>query len=360
MPFDRPSLEELVALVRADLRTRLAIVGAIVRRSATNILAEAWAGALNGTYGNLAFLALQLFADTATDEFLLRIASLYGLTPNPATFASGTVTATGTPAAAIPVDEILVRDDDVEYVVTVGTVIGGGGTATVQVEAVEAGQDGNLTDDPSFLDFQSPLPSVDTQVTVDTPPGITGGSDQETIEELRIRLLERLRRPPTGGNDDDYIAFAKSVTGVTRVWVFRHELGLGTVVVRFVRDNEAPIFPDAGEIADVQTAIDDQRPTTAEVTVLAPLQLLMPFTLTLEPNTAASQAAAEAALDDQLFRDAEPGDGAGRGTIFLSAVQGALGSLLGTDLTDFQITVPAGDTVPGVGELIERGAMTYL
>ncbi len=60
------------------------------------VLATVWAGAVHMLHGHLDWLSLQLFADTAEREFLLKQASLYGITPTPATFAAGTVLATGT------------------------------------------------------------------------------------------------------------------------------------------------------------------------------------------------------------------------------------------------------------------------
>ena len=358
MPFDRPTLSELVARVGADIRSRLSISGAIVRRAVANILATVWAGAVHGLYGFLDWLSRQLFVDTSERAFLLRQGSLYGLTPTAATFASGALTATGTDTTVIPEGTLYVRDDGATYTTTAQATIGDtvSGEATVPVTADLAGLSGNM-ETGDALDLQSPIGGVDTSATVDAP-GLDGGNDEEDTEDFRTRVLLRLRRPPQGGSEQDYIAWALAVAGVTRVWVYALENGPGTVVVRFVRDGDTPIIPSPSEVADVQAAIDAQRPVTAEATVLAPVDLPVDFTLSITPDTTALRTAVDAELAAFFARESEAGDGAGRGTILLSAIFTTIGNTPGID--DYTVTVPAADVVPSVGELPTKGTITWV
>lgn len=320
-----------------------------------DVLAAVWAGAVHMTHGHLEWNAKQLLPTTSEREFLIPQAAMWGITVLPATFASGTVTATGDNGAIVPEDSILVRDDGVTYRVTADSAPIAGGETEVAVEAVLAGADGNLAAG-EVLAFESPISGVDASVTVG-PGDIDGGVDEEDTEALRVRFLERLREPPQGGGDQDYVAWAKEVPGVTRVWVYRHENGLGTVVVRFVRDGESPIFPSAGEVTAVQVKLDAERPTTAEVTASAPTSLAVNFNVALTPNTVAVQDAVEAELTDLLFREGEPGDGGGRGTILLSHILVAIGVADGVE--DFDLIAPVADVVPGVGELPQPGTFTW-
>lgn len=354
MPFTRPSLSELITRVRGDLRGRLEIVGPLLRRAMVNVLGAVWGGAVHELYGHQDWLSRQLFVDTAEREALLRRAALYGITPTPATFASGNVTATGTNGSSILAETILRIDASTSYRVTTGQVIASG-TATLPVEAVLAGSTGNIPA-ATELTFESPIPGVNSIATV-AVGGITLGVDEEGTEEVRDRLILRLQEPPEGGADQDYEAWALEVAGVTRAWVFPHELGLGTVVVRFVRDNESPIFPDAGEVAAVQAALEDRRPITAEVTALAPTELAVAFTIHLVPDNADTRAAVTAELTDLMARVAEPGDGAGRGTVLLSQIRTAIGVAEG--VTDYTLTVPSADVVPGTGQLATVGMITW-
>jgi uncharacterized phage protein gp47/JayE len=66
---------------------------------------------------------------------------------------------------------------------------------------------------------------------------LTGGTDQETDDELRLRVLTRIRQPPMGGDADDYVAWALAVPGVTRAWCSPLEMGIGTVTVRVMCDD---------------------------------------------------------------------------------------------------------------------------
>lgn len=353
MPFSRPTLSALVTRIRGDFRGRLSIAGALLRRAMANVLAAVWAGAVHMLHGHLEWAARQLFPDLSEREFLLRQAAMYGITPTPATFAAGTVTATGENDSTVEVDEILVRDDGVTYRVTTEATIAAG-TAAVSVEAVDAGAAGNI-DAGETLAFESPVTGVDSSVTVATD--IEGGFDEEDTEGTRARLLLRLREPPQGGNDQDYEGWALAVAGVTRAWVYPNGNGLGTVVVRFVQDDEVDPFPGASAVDAVQDALDAKRPTTAEVTAAAPTPLDVDFTLTVTPNTSAVRDAVAAELEDLFFREAEPGDGEGRGTVLLSHIRTTIGVSEGVE--DYTLTAPAADVDPDVGELAQVGDITW-
>lgn len=356
MPFARPTVAELISRVRGDLRGRLEVDGPILRRAMVDVLGIVWGGAVHTLYGYLDWLSRQLFGDTADREALLQKAAMYGITPTPAAFGTGNVTATGTNGVVIPVGTILRLDDVTSYRVTTGQTIAAG-TATLPVTAVLAGDAANVPA-TTPLTFESPILGVNATATVATG-GIVGGVDEEGTEEVRDRYLLRLREPPQGGADQDYEAWAIAVAGVTRAWVYPHELGLGTVVVRFVRDNDAGgIFPDAGEVAAVQTKLAAERPITAVVTAAAPTQLAVAFTIQVVPNNADTRAAVTAELVDLLRRVAEPGDGIARGKILLSQIRTAIG--VAENVTDYTLTVPPADVLPGVGQLPVVGVITWV
>lgn len=353
--FARPTLSDLITRIKGDFRGQVEITGPLLRRAMVDVAATVWAGAIHTAYGYLDWIAKQIFAKTADSDSLLRKAAPYDITPIPATFATGSATATGAPdGTAIPIDTILTLDDATKYRVTTGQVIAGG-TATLPITAELAGSGANVPAG-TVLAFESPIAGVDSTATV--AADITDGVDQEGIEALRARFLLRLRKPPEGGADQDYEAWALAVAGVTRAWTYPNENGKGTVVVRFVEDGNTPIFPDGAAVAAVQAALDAKRPVTAEVTAEAPVELDVAFTIHLVPDNADTRAAVEAELADLLKRVAEPGDGAGRGTVLLSAIRTAIGTAEG--VTDYSMTVPAADVVPAVGELAVLGVVTWV
>ena len=357
MPFARPTLAELVTRTRADIRGRLDNDGALLRRAMTDILAAVWSGAVHVLHGHIDWVHRQIFADLSDDDELLRQAGLYGISPTAALFAAGPVGATGVDTSTIPNGAILVHSLGETYAVTNGPIDIAGGVAALQVLAVTAGAAANL-DEGEKLTFETPPAGVDAEATV-TAPGIEGGVNEGTIEQTRTRLIERLREPPAGGRDADYVAWAKLVSGVTRVFVFPIENGLGTIVVRFVEDDEAGevFFPDAGQVALVQASIDGLRPTTAEAFVVAPVDQPVAFTISITPDTAATRAAVTSELQDLMFRG-QPGDGAGAGTVLRSQMQTSIGIAAGVD--DYLLTIPAADVVPVLGNLPTLGVITWV
>jgi len=318
-----------------------------------DVFAVVWAGVAHTMHGHIELGVDQVFGETAIRHYLLMHASRYGITLTPATFASGDVRVVGAGLHSVPEDAILVRDDGTSYRVT-STVIFTG-TGSVPVECETAGSTGNMEEEDT-LAFESPIAGIDSSASVDTG-GITGGFDEEDIEDLRSRYLHRRREPSLGGSNADYIAWATSVAGVTRAWVGRHIDGLGTLRVWFVLDNEEDIFPDASKIAEVQARINGEMPGNAEPTAAAPTELAVPFTLNIADDTTANRAAIEAELKDLFYRTAEPGDGEGVGTILISAIRTAIGNAAGGDYT---LTTPSANIVPDVGELATLGAVTFV
>lgn len=152
---------------------------------------------------------------------------------------------------------------------------------------------------------------------------------------------------------DDYVAWALQVPGVTRAWVYPKEQGAGTVVVRFVRDEDASPIPDAGEVAAVQQKLDALRPVTANLTVVAPLAVLQNFSIQLTPDTPATRAKVAAELADLYRQEAVPG-----GTMLLTHQREAISIAEGE--TDHVLISPAANQTHLAGQLPMLGNITWL
>lgn len=348
MPFSRPTLQELINRTSADAVARLGLEE-LLRRDDMQVLTRVLSGAAHGLHGHVAWMAEQVIIDTAEAEYLERWANIWGVTRKAASFASGPITLTGTTGAVIPAGTLLAAANGQEYE-TDAEVTLAAGTATAQVTALAAGQAGNLAAGTT-LTLVSPVAGVNSQAAV-ASGGLVGGADTETDAALRARLLARIQAPPHGGAKADYIAWALEVAGVTRAWVYPGELGLGTVTVRFVRDDDASIIPDAAEVTAVQTHLDALRPVTAGLTVVAPIAVPLNLTIQLTPNTAAVQAAVQAEIKDLLRREAEPG-----GTILISHIREAISLAAGE--TNHVLTVPAADVTHTVGQIATMGTITW-
>lgn len=348
--FLRPSLQNLIDRAQGDIEAGLPGADARLRRSNLNVLAGLIAGVSHGLHGHMAWLADQVIPDTAEVEYLDRWATLWLNQPRKAAVAAtGNVTFTGTSGTLIPAGTSLIRADGVEYTTDADATLSAG-TVTAAVTAIEAGAAGNAIAGVAVT-LTTPIAGVTSAATV-ASGGLTGGSDTESDDDLRVRLLVRLKEAPHGGASFDYVNWALEVAGVTRAWVYPQELGIGTVTVRFVRDDDASIIPDAGEVAAVQAYIDALRPVTAQLTVVAPVAVPLNFTIAVTPNTAAVKAAVEAELVDLLRREAEPG-----GTILLSHIREAISIAAGE--TNYTLTAPAADVTHTTGQMATMGTITW-
>lgn len=351
MAWIRPLLQTLIDRNQADIEASLPGTDARLRRSNLNIIAKIISACTHGLYGYLEYIAKQILPDTADTTYLDRHASLWLSVPRKAaSYATGQVVFTGSNGILIPAGTVLVRSDGIEYDTDADATIVAG-TATANVTGMTAGQTTNAIANTQ-LSLASPIAGITGTVLVGSG-ALVGGADTEDDEDLRARVIARIKQAPHGGSDFDYETWALEVPGVTRAWVYPLELGIGTVVVRFVRDNDVSLIPDAGEIAAVQAYIDERRPVTAQVTVAAPTAVPLNFSIDLTPDTAPVRAAVEAELRDLILREAIPG-----GTILLSHIREAISIAAGEQ--NYVMSAPAADVTNTVGNITTFGAITWL
>ena len=349
MPINRPDTPSLIYLGSQEFESRLPGVLALARNSVVGVLNRVLAGALSSLYQYADYLAAQWWPDRAAVEFLAEHGARWGVPQIPAAQATGGVTFTGTNGTLIPLGTVVQLADGTQYATTSGGVIGGG-VANLTVQALLPGQAGNAELGTS-LALVTPIAGVDSFASV--LDALTGGADVEDAEAWRARILARIRKPPQGGALDDYLAWAYSIAGVTRAWVYANELGAGTVVVRFVRDDDVGgMIPDVDAVAAVQAYLNTVRPVTATVTVLAPVATPQNFTIAITPDTAAIRAAVQAELADLYLRAAVPG-----GTMLISQQREAISIASGE--VDHVMTVPAANQVHATGQLPTLGVITW-
>jgi len=351
MPFNRPTLPELIQRQQADIESRLAGSDPRLRVALLNALGNSNAGVVHGIYGNLEWLAKQIIPDTADVDILERHASWWGVKRNKATQATGIITITGTDTSVVPTGTTWQRSDGFEFTTDTEVTITGG-SITVAVTAVLAGKNGNTVVNSS-LTIVSPLPGVNSTATVDVN-GLSRGIDIESPDQLLNHLHERVRRTPTGGNKDDYVLWALEVPGVTRVWVYDQELGIGTVTVRFMMDNTyADGVPQAADVQAVHDHIDTVRPLGMKgFYAVPPIATPLNLTIQIAPNTAAVRAAVQSELQDVLQREAKPG-----GIILLSHINEAIAKAVGEN--DHILVSPVANVTHTTGQIPTLGIITW-
>ena len=348
--FIRPAVVTIIDRIKTDINTRVQGAEARLRRGVLGNLAKTWGGAIHLLYGFICFIAQNVIVDTARAEWLVRHASIWGVARKAASFATGSITIMGSEGIVVPSGSILQRPDGQQFSIDAQVSIASG-TATAAVTSLVAGIIGN-TDTGTLFNFVNPIQDIDVQATV-VSPGVTGGEDEETNEQLRVRVLRRIQEPPHGGTEQDYVTWALEVAGVTRAWAFANELGLGTVTLRFVKDDKAgTIIPDANEVQEVQTYLDTKRPVTAAVTVAAPVSTSLDMTIALSPDTTENRTAVETELKDLMLRDGKPG-----ATIFLSRLREAISLAVGE--FSHVLTVPSANVTHTDAQLPQLGTITW-
>ncbi|CAG4906014.1 baseplate J/gp47 family protein [Paraburkholderia saeva] len=348
MPFDVPTLPTLIQRAVSDLAGSASDA---LRRSDAQALARTHSGAAHLGYGYLKWISKQLFSDTCDEDMLIRQANLrLDGGRKAAQSSTGKVTLSGRATAVVDADVQMQTEDLIVYVTTESATLDATGAGTIGVKALVPGKLGDL-DAGTVLTFVSPVDAVSDTATV-TVDGITGGSDQESIEELRQRVNASYRKQPMGGNVDDYETWALEVPGVTRAWVRRRYMGPGTVGLFFVRDDDEDPFPGEAEIAAVKTYVEGKRPLGAELYVLSPVNKPVPFVLHISPDTGAVRAAVSASLQDLINSEGDLGV-----TLLHTHIDDAISQATGEN--DHELTAPPGNVTLAVNELPTFGGITW-
>lgn len=348
--YPRPTRSELISRIKGDINSRMSGADSRLRRNWLNALATAHGGAMDGAYGYLDSIANNIFPWSADLKHLTAWATYWGVTPKAASLAGpGSATGTGTNGFNVPINTVLQRADNFDYVTTAAATVVGG-VVTVPFQATKPGSIGSA-DAGVQLELIAPIAGINGTFTI-AGDGVAG-SDAETAPELLARLEERIQNPPKAGGPGDYVNWALSQAGVTRAWEYPRWMGLGTVGVTWVYDDRVNIIPTAGDVAAMQAFLQTVAPVTAAIFAFAPTPLVTAFSIALTPSNSVTQAAVEAQLQEFFTENATPG-----GTLLRSQYDDAVDLTPG--VADYNVAIPAGNIVATPGELAILGAITWL
>ena len=420
--------------MRTDVQNELPDVNPFLRNSFLSALIVGFSGRIFDFTLMQNIIILQMFPDTATDEFLERWGSYKNISRNAATKADGLITMTGVGASSIPVltqlstsdgalyetlnaetisteaisittltrsgttatattasDHLLASGIEVtiagavetEYNVTTEIIVTGETTftyqvagspstpatgtitanldmASVEIRSIDFGEVTNL-DSGTKLTLTSPVAGVDNDAFVQFT-GILGGSDTEDDESLRSRILEAYQNPFALFNVASIVAQAKTVNGVTRVFVEEITPLPGQVTVFFTRDNDVDIIPTAQEVDDVNDALQLIKPAhmdPLDLIVSAPTGVVVDFTFSLlSPNTSTMQASVINSLE-AFFRDQTTVGQTLREFEYSCAIANTIDETTGAKLVNFTLSAPVGDVAIASGELPVLGTVSF-
>ena len=147
---------------------------------------------------NVPVVANAQMGDTAQGDDLVRCAATVGLALRAAGPSAGSMVLASTVPVAIGIvsGSQLLDPAGLRYEVSVSGQYSNG--APIPISAIDTGTATNLAAGV-LLRWVSPPPYCQPNASV-ASPGLAGGTDLETIEELRTRYLERLQNPSNGTN----------------------------------------------------------------------------------------------------------------------------------------------------------------
>ena len=360
MPWSTPTLRSVRILVRDQVRANLRGADASIPNSILRVLSDVSGGLCHLVLQYIDWLARQLLPDTAEQEWLDRHAHMWltnadGTTGRKlATLAAGQVALTGQTWVPAPAGIRLRSDTQIEYETTVQVFLAPGGAQTIATaRALDPGAAGDLAPGAT-LSVVSPPDGVDATASVIS---MDGGVNDETTDQLRVRVLLRIRQPPMGGAAIDYEHWALAVAGVTRAWTSALERGMGTVTVRIMMDDlraSEQGFPRQTDLDRVADYLDQVRPVAMkDIFVVAPIRQAVDVQIRLlNPDTTSVRVAIADSLNAMINERAEPG-----ATIFAAWKNYAIMSAPG--VISYSLANSQDDIMPSPGHMAVLGNIFY-
>lgn len=214
------------------------------------------------------WLKRQSFPQTAEGDYLDSHGQMRGITRTAASRARGTLrfSIPQKSESDMPVyaDTACMTAAGMYYDTTEDAVIPAGSlSCDVTAVARTAGSAGNAA--AGTITFMTAAPVGVTACT--NPAAFTGGSDAETDEALRARILASYKRLPNGANTAYYEKEVLDMDGVAAVRVLPKKRGLGTVDILVAADGGVP---DKALLDAVKARLDRKREICVDIRVAAP------------------------------------------------------------------------------------------
>ena len=282
MPFKRDSLSSILDRTYANYVSLYKPLDKTPRYNLMKVFSAVDAGIYHQLQGDLDFLALQLFPDTATGESLREHWSTR-VPPLHATAAVGKVMITGKPLRPVPIGLVCASVATSErYYTEKQYHINSDGFAIVNVRSENFGANTNLLTGDK-LKIVSAIPAgIDSEAEVDEG-GIAGGADGETDEEYLVRVISYIRNQSRYGKAGDFAAWAiDSSIEVSNAWEFSNFGVFGALLIQVINGNQFSGVNQVGNLIDVTKYINEHAPfikftvRTPQIITFNPTVALLP------------------------------------------------------------------------------------
>ncbi len=345
-PYTRPSFQELKARIGGDFATVPAVLGGPISAS--------WARGCHGLHGHLDWVDRQSSPLTCVLERLYDWAALYGVDRLMATSAVGNVPVTGNPGTALLADTLARGQNGYDYKILAATTLDGVGNGTAQVRCVSSGLATNM-EIGQTLTLIDPVPGISSTITLTT--ALTGGADDELVDDWRIRVADEwnvvVTRGARSGKPEDYRQWAKNAhPSVSGALVQLHALGTGTVLVRPICNTLANRQPTVAVLDAVEAYYYTIAPATADWRLAAPIIRPVGPQLHLLPghDTTQNRADIEAAISALVLAEMSETSMIG---------MGELDAAIATVTTQYTRIAPVADITVAAGEVFTLSPVTW-
>lgn len=321
---------------------------------------KALAQALRSAYLRMQFIHEQAFVSTAKAEYLdFHGIQTGGLSRNPATYAMGKVSVGLVDPSVfitIPDSVSFYRSDNLRYVSVGKTKIIRDGDL-INVRAEDTGFRYN-SDEGTLLIPVVPISGASSFIV--NEDGLLGGSEGESDDSFRQRILFLKQNPPHGGSPSEYVEWSQTKKGVTRVFPMRATPQPGSATIYFMMDGLGNGVPSAANVADLQNILNSLAPADADVQVKAPTPVAVNITISgLNPNTPAMRDAVSQSIAAQFIRKAYPATVTTPSVFPRAWITQAVAST--PKWVSSLTTIPAGDvTLSTAGQLPIMGSVSFV
>jgi uncharacterized phage protein gp47/JayE len=369
MPWVTPDIASVRRMTR-DYVTASLSGAQVIGNTVLRVMSDAQAALAALILRFLDWLARQLMPDLAETIWLGRHGNIWLVNSDgstgrkAATPSSGTVTFTGTPGVLVPVGTQLVSPDGSTFYQTVepATLVDtslGQPPVEVAIRAINPGAAGNQPVG-TRLTLTTPAAGIDGDAIV---VDLRGGNEVETDDQLRARVLARIRQPPMGGCAYDYEHWAMAIPSNTRAWCAPREMGEGCVTVRFMcdalrADNQG--IPTPEDVKITRQYLDKVRPVAVkDFFVEAPVPEPIDFGLSLTNDSLTLRSQIAASCAAMISEKAQPahqinGELVGPITIKAAWIAEAIGRV-----TDDYVLTMVDHPMPTNGHIGVLGTITY-
>lgn len=353
MAYIKPTLSELTIKCRQYFNTHLPNVDSFLFPSFVFVMCKVFALIVYPLYIFLDYYLKQTFVHLADDDNLLKHGVERGLSKALPTKSKGFVTVISTAGQSISAGAFISRSDGLRYVFDTSTTTTGNNVLPVTAEFT-----GSAYNAVSGLTLNLAISNpLITSITV-ASNGFTGGSDTESTELFRKRVLENIRSLRVSGTRETVTNLIKNgKNGVTRVF-FDYPTSISYQVYFMMDDTYPDGLPLSGDVAEVQAIIDDIEVGLNPIAVAPTLQ-------TLDVNVNISVAFTEAQknavileLEDYLTLESTLSTASKPFSVSKEGLDQAVARGLGT--TSFTMTSPTANVAIATGKLPKLGTLTLI